>query len=165
MKSKNELKEIDIKNRLCYYFDDIINDTKINFSNILLYKKLYENISVYNISYKTLTGPKPLRIRFDKKDGFIIFLDGKMKHLILFDYGLFNKICDKIKYLISEKSCVTNSINRNFGKIRIDSYNSISTKKILTFHNVAVPIKSVVNKNKNKYYYNIFLEKGLYKDK
>ena len=26
-------------------------------------------------------------------------------------------------------------------------------------------IKSVVNKNKNHYYYNIFLEKGLYKDK
>ena len=26
-------------------------------------------------------------------------------------------------------------------------------------------IKSVVNKNKNDYCYNIFLEKGLYKDK
>ena len=26
-------------------------------------------------------------------------------------------------------------------------------------------IKSVVNKNKNEYYYNIFLEKGSYKDK
>ena len=33
MKSKNELKEIDIKNRVCCYFDDIINGTKINFSN------------------------------------------------------------------------------------------------------------------------------------
>ena len=46
MKSENELKETDIKNRVCYYFDDIINGTKINFSNILLNKKLYENISV-----------------------------------------------------------------------------------------------------------------------
>ena len=35
MKSENELKEIDIKNRVCYYFDDITNGTKINFSNIL----------------------------------------------------------------------------------------------------------------------------------
>ena len=26
MKSENELKEIDIKNRACYYFDDIINE-------------------------------------------------------------------------------------------------------------------------------------------
>ena len=53
MKCKNELKEIDIKNRACYYFDNIINGTKINSSNILLNKKLHENISVYNISYKS----------------------------------------------------------------------------------------------------------------
>ena len=40
MKSKNELKEIYIENRVCYYFDDIINGIKINFSNILLDKKI-----------------------------------------------------------------------------------------------------------------------------
>ena len=44
MKSKNELKESGIKNRVSYYFDDIINGTKINFSIILLEKKLCENI-------------------------------------------------------------------------------------------------------------------------
>ena len=38
MKSKNKLKDIDIKNHACYYFDDIINVTDINFSNILLDK-------------------------------------------------------------------------------------------------------------------------------
>ena len=52
MKSKNELKEIDIKNCVCFYFNDIINGTKTTFSNILINKKSYENISVYNISYK-----------------------------------------------------------------------------------------------------------------
>ena len=65
--------------------------------------------------YKTLTGPKPLRIRVDKIDGFIMVLDDKIKRLGLFDYGLFDKICDKIKYLISKKSGITNSINYNFG--------------------------------------------------
>ena len=52
MKSKNKLKETDIKNSVCYYFDDIINGTKINFSYILLNEKTYENILVYNISIK-----------------------------------------------------------------------------------------------------------------
>ena len=75
------------------------------------------------------------------------------------------KICDKIKYLISKNGGITNCINHNFGKIRIDPYNSLPIKKILTFDNVIILIKSVVNKNKNKYYYNIFFEKGSYKDK
>ena len=67
MKSNN-----DIKTCVHYYFDDIINGTKINFSNILLNKKIYENFSVYNILYKILMGPKPLTIRFDEVDGFVI---------------------------------------------------------------------------------------------
>ena len=115
--------------------------------------------------YKTLAGPKPLRIRFDKIDGFIIALDGKNEHLILFDYGLFNKFCDKIKCLISKKSGIANSINHNFRKIRIDSYNYLPIKKIMTFNNIIIFVKSVVNKNKNKYYYDMFLENGSYKDK
>ena len=54
--------------------------------------------------------------------------------------------------------------NHNFAKVRNDSFDSLPTEKILTFH-VLIPIKQVVHKNKNSYYYNIFLDKGLYKDK
>ena len=36
---------------------------------------------------------------------------------------------------------------------------------MLTFHNVIILIKSVFNKYKNNYCYNIFLEKGSNKDK
>ena len=78
--------------------------------------------------------------------------------------GLFDEIYDKIKYLISEKSDITDSINQNFWKIKIDSYNFWPIEQILTFHNVIILIKSVVDKNKNNYFYNIFLEKGSYKD-
>ena len=35
-------------------------------------EKLYEIILVYNISCKTLIGTKPLRIRFDKVEAFIM---------------------------------------------------------------------------------------------
>ena len=55
MESKDESKEIDIKIRACYYFDDIIKDIDINFSDILLNKKLHENVSVYvNVSVFSL---------------------------------------------------------------------------------------------------------------
>ena len=108
MESQNELKEIDIKNRMCYYFDDTIRfwDRDIDFSNVLLneklYKEKYKNILIYNISFKTSTGAKPLRFRFDKIDGFIKIHD-KIRYLVLFDFSYCDKICDKIKNLIIEE--------------------------------------------------------------
>ena len=57
---------------------------------------------IYDISYKTFMGSIPLRIRFDKIDGFIKIYDG-IRYLVLFDYGWCDKICDRIKYLTSEK--------------------------------------------------------------
>ena len=62
MKNNDKLKEIDIKNRTCYYFDDIIKIEDFDLVNILIVKKSYENILVYNISYKCLIDSKPLRI-------------------------------------------------------------------------------------------------------
>ena len=44
-------------------------------------------------------------------------------------------------------------------------YKSLPIEKILTFHNVVILIKSVVDKNKNNYYFNTFLKKGSYDDK
>ena len=37
-------------------------------------EKLYENIFIYDVSYKTYIGAKPLRIRFDKVDALLEFL-------------------------------------------------------------------------------------------
>ena len=39
MESKDELKEIDIKNCTCYYFDEIMRIIDIDFSDILLKEK------------------------------------------------------------------------------------------------------------------------------
>ena len=50
MENNDELKEINIKNRMCYYFNDI----KRVVGKILLNKKSYKNILIYVISYKTL---------------------------------------------------------------------------------------------------------------
>ena len=65
------LKKIYIKNRTCYYFDDIIKIENVHLDNILIDEKLYENALVYNILYQSSIDSKPLRIRFDKTDGFI----------------------------------------------------------------------------------------------
>ena len=42
MKSNGNLKEIDIKNRTCYYFDDIIQIVDFKLDNILTNEKSYQ---------------------------------------------------------------------------------------------------------------------------
>ena len=67
---------------------------------ILLEEKSYENILIYNISYKNFMGAKPLRIRFDKIDGFINIYDGT-RYLVLFGPERYNAIYNWIKYITS----------------------------------------------------------------
>ena len=113
-----------------------------------LCKEKFENILIYDISYKILTSTKPLRISFDEIDGFIKIHNG-IRYIVLFGCGWFDKICDRIKNLISQKNLTTDSINHDFVRIRIDSYNSLPIKKFLTFYYVIILIKSVVNKSRN----------------
>ena len=44
MESKNELKEIDIKNCTCYYFEDIVKIENLDLDNILMDEKSYKNV-------------------------------------------------------------------------------------------------------------------------
>ena len=82
--------------------------------------------------------------------------------LYIWYYLGYNEIYDQIKYIISEKSGIAYIIIHNFAKIKVDSYDSLPLEKTMTFHNVMIFLKSVQNKDKNNYYYNIFLEKSSY---
>ena len=96
-------------------------------------------------------------VRFDKKDGFIKIQDG-IRYLVLSDCSWCDKICDSNKYLVSGKSGVAVSINHNFARSKIYSCKPLFMKTT-AFHNVIILIKSVINKYKNHYHYNIFLKK------
>ena len=88
MEINNEFKEINIKNRTFYYFDDILEIENVNLGNISIDEKLYENIS-----QKTLIGAKPLRIRFDKLDEFI-------RALIKLDIQYYLEVKNMIPFII-----------------------------------------------------------------
>ena len=62
MESNDKLKEIDIKNCTCYYFDYKTETEDFDLDNILADEKSYGNILVYNISYKSLIDSKPLNV-------------------------------------------------------------------------------------------------------
>ena len=117
--TNSELKEIGIKNRICYYFDDII----------WIDKKPYKNILVYKISHKILLGYKPLRIEFDKIDGIIRVCD-ETRYLVLFVNEKYYSIYERIIYLISVKSDITYIISHNYAKV--DLCDSLPMKKTMT---------------------------------
>ena len=106
-------------------------------------------------------GSKPLHIRFDKADGFIKANDG-IRYLVLIGSEKHDAICNRIRYLISQKSSMICITSHNYTKINVDFYDSLHLEKILTSLNVINLIKSVF-KDKKHFYYNVFLKKYSYK--
>ena len=109
------------------------------------------------ISNKTLIGEKPLRIEFDKIDGFIRIYDGS-RYLTLFTSESYDGIYNRIRYLISIKSSITYIFSDSFAKTKVDSYAFLPIEKRLNLHNTIILIRPVFNKDKNHCYYKIFLE-------
>ena len=107
----------------------------INVDNILLDEKSYENVSVYNVLYEKFMDVISLRISFNKVNGMIKIYDG-VRYLEV--SNLYNEVHDRINCRIynaifdrinCDKSDDKYSINHNFSRIRIDSYNSLSLEK------------------------------------
>ena len=140
MESNDKLKEIDIKNPTCYYFDYIIKSEDFDVDKILIDEKSYENILVYNNSCKSLIDSKPLHIWFNKIDEFIRVYDGT-RYVLLFGSEKNDFIYNRFRYLISVKNGITHVISHNYKKIKVNSYNSLPLKKTMTFHNIIILIK------------------------
>ena len=94
----NEFEKVRIKNRTCYYFDDIIKLEDFSVDNILIDENLHKNILIYDISYKTLIDPKLFRVIVDKIDG-LIRLDDGTRYLTLFGSEKYDAIYDRIRIL------------------------------------------------------------------
>ena len=116
---------------------------------------------IYDISYKSLIDAKRLHIRLYKIDGFIRVYDGT-RYLLLFGPKKFDDIYDRTRYLVGLTSGITYVFPHNYAKIKVDPYNSLPLEETLTLHNVIIRIKSVINKDQNLYYHNLFLEKCSY---
>ena len=77
----------------------------------------------------------------------MLYFDDIMRvgSITFYDILLTEKL-HEITHIKSEKRGIRDSINQKFARIRTDSNNSLPIKKILTFHNILILIKSAVNK-------------------
>ena len=140
--------------------DNIIKVEDFDLDNILIDEKSYKNILVYGISYKSLFGSKPLRIKFDEANGFIRVYRG-IRYLLLFGPENMMLFTVELYILLAGKAALHMIFLIIMQKLELILMILCLYKKYL--QNVVTLIKSLLNKDKNHYYYNIFLEKVLHK--
>ena len=86
----NKVKDVNIKKRTYYFFNDIINIKKFDPNNIKIDEKYYKNILIYYIGYVTIKDLKylkinsvnPLYLVFSKFNGYFEEINGN-KYLTL----------------------------------------------------------------------------------
>ena len=164
------VKQIDIKNRTYYFYNDMINIKK-------LIKKSYKDIGIYNIGYitikkiddcKNIHSVNPLYLlvnhasRYIEEKGvnkYLIFNSTNENKELLKKYDdVWGGIRNKIKEVSSgecnyEKDCM---------KIKFNSDDDIPLNKPLKFRLMTITIRSIFEED-GKLYSQVFLDDTLYK--
>ena len=180
------VKEINIKNRTYYFFDDIINIKNFDSNLLKMDKNSYKDINIYYIGYITVKDSDYVKINslnpqyliigevdgyIDEKNGnkYLTLVSPDKNKEILIKY---TKIWDQIKNLIkcnSTEHSSTEKINgskwgeyeKDFMKIKFSSDDNLPLNKILKIHNMAIVIRSAFEED-GKYYPQVFLKECLY---
>ena len=104
----------------------LIKIKDFDFDNILIDEKSYEDILVYNVSYKSLIDSKHLRIRLDKIDVFIRVHNGT-RYSILFGSEKYDPIYNRIRYLTGVKSGIKYVISLNCSYNSYDAHDAVDS--------------------------------------
>ena len=163
------IKEINIKNRTDYFFDDMINIEDFDPNLLKIDKKSYKNIDIYYIGYITMKDSdyvkiknvNPLYLIISEVDGHFEEKNGN-KYLIL-DFTDKNKEALKKYTQLSGMESKINKLGecgKDFMKIKIKSDDNFTLNKTLKLHNMAISIRSVFEED-GKFYPQSYLNECL----
>ena len=168
------IKQIDIKNRTYYFYNDKIDLENFDSSLLKLDQKSYKDIDIYNIGYitikkigdcKNIYSVNPLYLHITNASGYIeeinenkyLIFDSVELHsideneeLLKKDNNVFNGIRDKIKE-INSAEC---DYEKDYMKIKFNSDDILPLNKPLKCHNMTITIRSVFEE--------VFLDDTLY---
>ena len=150
------VKQINIKNRTYYFYNDIVDLKNFDARLLKIDKKSYKNIDIYYIGYITIKkiddyesiySVNPLYLRIDHANGYIEEKNGKKylffdsvdenKELLKNYNDVWNGIRDKIKE-ISSGEC---DYEKDSMKIKFNSDNNLSLNKPLKFRLMTIIIR------------------------
>ena len=141
----NKDKDIDVKNRTYYFFDDIINTKNFDPNNIEINEKSYESIFIYYIGYVTIKGHKylkinsvnPLYLFFSKVNGYFQEIN-KNKYLMLLSANeskekikKYEEFWSKIRDLVRMITRNSNDYDEKYMKIKFNSDDELPLNKTI----------------------------------
>ena len=166
-------KQLNLKNRTYYFYNDLINIKNFDHSNLRLDKQSVFNNDVYYIGYIT---KKPeyninsvntlhliinrIKDHFEEVDGDKYLIISSENRVIMQKY---QEVFDRIKEIIKKIYDYSQPIkcDDNYMKIKFNTDDNISLNKIIYFPTITIIIRSVTQKD-DKYYPQIFLDECLY---
>ena len=168
-------KEINIKNRTYYFYNDIIDLYEFDKNKIKVDKKDFNDIDIYYLGYEhkkktsecnVINSVNPLYLR-------IININGKLKkgkddawYLVISDKDVYKKLVDifeSIKNKITEKIWDVVEYDKDYMKIKFESNNIFPIDKDVNIYTATIIIRAIFAKD-GKYYPQLFLDDGLYKN-
>ena len=171
-----KVKQINIKNRTYYFYNDMINIKDFDARLLKIDKKSYKNIGIYNIGYITIKkiddyeniySVNPLYLTITHASGYIeekgvnkyLVFDStdENKELLKKYSDVWNGIKNKIKE-VDDSEC---DYEKDYMKIKFNSDDNLPLNKPLKFHNMAITIRSVFEED-GKLYLQLFLDDTLY---
>ena len=175
------IKEINIENRPCYFFNDLINIKNFD-PNLLSIDKISfksTGVVIYKIKYITMKSFDHVNI--DSEDLlYLIFSNvnayieesNEDKNLIFAStnkskkvFKKYTELCDEIKNQIETINVgkPPNKYKKDFMKIKFESNDNLPLVKILSIPSMIIVVKSVLQKDKNYYYPQVYLHECGYK--
>ena len=170
-----EAKKINIKNRIYYFCNDMINLKNFEPNLLKTDRKSYKNIGIYIgyitikkiDDYENIYSVNPLYLTIAHASGYIeekgvnkyLVFDStdENKELLKKYNDVFNGIRNKIKK-ISGDEC---DYEKDYMKIKFNSDDNLPLNKPLKFHLMTITIRSVFEED-GKLYLQVFLDDALY---
>ena len=170
-----ELKQRNIKNRAYYFYNDIINLDQFDESKIKVDKEDFNDIDIYYLGYEhkkkiskcdVINSVNPLYLRIvdmnsqfekDKDDAWYLIISGDDDVFKLID------IFESIKNKITEKTWDVVKYDKDYMKIKFESNNILPEGKDVNLRIATIIIRAIFAQD-GKYYPQLFLDDGLYKN-
>ena len=172
-----KVKQIEIKNRTYYFYNDIINIEEFDSNLLKIDKKSYKDIDIYYIGYITIKkigdceniySVNPLYLIIGKVDGHIEENNGN-KYLV---FGSTDENKEVLKKYTEPWDWIKNEIEtingskkgeygKDFMKIKFDTDDNLPLNKPLKLHLLTIIVRYIFEED-GKFYLKLYLDDSLY---